>query len=427
MSTRVTVAILLTILAYPMLVSADEKPYITTQTSLTLLSANDGETDPLWRKTKDGLIDRNAKTKDSFTVIRLGPDDPPTATTVYGTVPCTLIGTPTMAMSADGRFGLITNHDFRPAGLIALQYPRNAPLTNDDIDTSDLSKQELAPPLSNMISMIDLASPDLKVVDRVLFRDQPMHVLAHPDQAHFVVGASLNFYVYKIEKEKLIEVSRSPHKHGPPCFWINPTGDRIIATHGDTSQPATIHWYSFSPGKVKHLNEVEVLPGVDTQLLDLTAIVRISIDGKKALVCQRAGGDFGSLCDVLVVDLTLDPPVISGVIKQVGDGVESFAFHRNGKMAVVTCCAKLNNSIAVIDIESNPARVLYYLDTGGIAQGIEFTPEGDKLFVGSSFTNRIEVFDVVGDFELRKSQKFLKTGHGHCSLTIGRTCRTSRD
>jgi hypothetical protein len=25
----------------------------------------------------------------------------------------------------------------------------------------------------------------------------------------------------------------------------------------------------------------------------------------------------------------------------------------------------------------------------------------------------------VGEYELRKNQKFLKTGHGHCSLTIG--------
>ena len=76
-----------------------------------------------------------------------------------------------------------------------------------------------------------------------------------------------------------------------------------------------------------------------------------------------------------------------------------------------------------LDIESDPPRVLYNLDAAGIAQGIEFTPEGDKLFVGSAFANRIEVFDVVGDFELRKNPMFLKTGHGHCSLTLGPTYR----
>jgi hypothetical protein len=55
----------------------------------------------------------------------------------------------------------------------------------------------------------------------------------------------------------------------------------------------------------------------------------------------------------------------------------------------------------------------------GIGQGIEFTPEGDKLFVGSAIAGRIEVFDVVGDFELRKNPKFLHVGFGHNSLTIG--------
>ena len=91
-------------------------------------------------------------------------------------------------------------------------------------------------------------------------------------------------------------------------------------------------------------------------------------------------------------------------------------------MAVVTCLSKFNNSI-VLDIQSSLPRVLYDLDTGGCAQGIEFTPDGEKLFVGSAFANRIEVFDVVGDFSLRKDPRFLKTGHGHCVLQLARLAR----
>ena len=44
--------------------------------------------------------------------------------------------------------------------------------------------------------------------------------------------------------------------------------------------------------------------------------------------------------DILIADLTLKTPKITGVIKQVGDGLESFAFHPNGKMAVATCLEK---------------------------------------------------------------------------------------
>jgi len=399
---------------------SDEKPYITTQSRITLLSANDGETDIRWRKTPEGLNDREVKTEDSITVIHLGPDHPPITKTVYGTVPSSILGTPTMAMSADGRYGIIANHGFRGRTAYAnLIYPAGAPVTNEDIQPGDLSKQKLIPQLSNMLSLIDLASPDLKVVDRVLLDDGPVHVLPHPDKKHFVVGAIENFYIFRIQNAKLIEISRNPQDKGLPCFWTNPKGDRIIATQGFLDGPATIHWYSLINNKVRHLSEVKINEGVDTELLDRTYILRTSLDGKLALVCQDSSLFSPELSDILIVDLTLDKPAITSVIKHVGPGVESFAFHPNGKMAVATCLGVYKNSIAVLDIASKPARLLYHLDAGGVGQGIEFTPEGDKLFVGSNAASRIEVYDVMGEFELRKNQKFLKTGYGHCNLTIG--------
>ena len=86
-----------------------------------------------------------------------------------------------MAMSPDGHYGLIANHGFRPEAWGPFKYPEGEPLSNDDIGADDLRKQDLAPPRSDMISVIDLASPTLQVIDRVLFEDHPVHVLAHPD------------------------------------------------------------------------------------------------------------------------------------------------------------------------------------------------------------------------------------------------------
>ncbi|MEE3371506.1 MAG: WD40 repeat domain-containing protein [Planctomycetota bacterium] len=396
------------------------KPYITTRTPVTLLSANDGDVDFLWRKTREGLRDREVKTQDSITVIHLGPDHPPITRTVYGTVPSTILGTPTMAMSADGRYGIVANHGFRGstdfAGLI---YPSGIPLTNEDIPPGDLARQDLAPPLSNMLSLIDLAAPNLKVVDRALLDDGPIHVLPHPDGERFVVGAVKSFYLFEIRDGRLVQISRSPQEHGLPCFWVTPKGDRIIATQGRLDgKPATIHWYAIVNNQVRHLSEVKVKMGVDTKIVAASYILRVSLDGKLALVCQDSGL-FPPLCDIPIVDLTLREPAITSVIKQAGPGIESFAFHPNGKLAVATCLAQHKNSIAVLDIASKPARLLYHLDASGIGQGIEFTPEGDKLFVGSAAANRIEVYDVLGEYELRKNHKFLKTGRSHCSLTIG--------
>ena len=43
----------------------------------------------------------------------------------------------------------------------------------------------------------------------------------------------------------------------------------------------------------------------------------------------------------------------------------------------------------------------------------------DKLFHGSPAHGRIEVYDVVGDFEIVKNKKFIKIAYGHNSLTMG--------
>ena len=88
-------------------VFAQNHPYLTTRTPITLLSANDGETAPFDLTTPDGLADWDLKRKDSFTVIQLGPDHPPIIKTVFDKAPVTIWGTPSMAMSKNGRYGLI--------------------------------------------------------------------------------------------------------------------------------------------------------------------------------------------------------------------------------------------------------------------------------------------------------------------------------
>ena len=147
-------------------------------------------------------------------------------------------------------------------------------------------------------------------------------------------------------------------------------------------------------------------------------ILRITPDGKRGFISQRTFDNGINFADILIADLTLKKPKITGVIKQVGDGIESFAFHPNGKLAVATCLEKTKNSLAVIDISSKKPKILYYLDAAGGSQGIEFSPEGDKLFLGSPAHGRIEVYDVKGDFELVKNQKFIKIGYGHNSLSV---------
>ena len=102
--------------------TASDHPYLTTQTPITLLSSNDGEINQLFQLNSEQTTDWELKTKDSFTVIHLGPNHPPITKTVYDTAPTFIMGTPSMAMSKDGRFVLITNHGWRPLNFKNFNY-----------------------------------------------------------------------------------------------------------------------------------------------------------------------------------------------------------------------------------------------------------------------------------------------------------------
>src|SRR5437016_4927708 len=130
-------AILMMLTANAVATAQDQTvPWIKSKQRLTILSANDGQV-----HLRAGP-DEKKVTQDSITVIHLGPDHPPMVKTVYGTVPNTISGPPYMAMTGDGRYGFVTSRK---------------------------SKQE--PEAPEIISVIDLASPDLKVVQTVKLPD----------------------------------------------------------------------------------------------------------------------------------------------------------------------------------------------------------------------------------------------------------------
>ena len=80
--------------------------YLTVAGPITLLSANDGEMLP----NENGPV-RN----DSITVVHLGPDHPPIVKTAFGIAPSTIYGSPHIAITADGRYGFVSNHGWRPS------------------------------------------------------------------------------------------------------------------------------------------------------------------------------------------------------------------------------------------------------------------------------------------------------------------------
>lgn len=82
-----------------------ELPFVTTQSPLRIVSANDGDALKFVGRPGSDL-------PDSVTVIDLSPDTPPVTRTVSGTVPNSYSGSPISALVAGGRYAFIPSHDF---------------------------------------------------------------------------------------------------------------------------------------------------------------------------------------------------------------------------------------------------------------------------------------------------------------------------
>jgi hypothetical protein len=364
--------------------SKEEPTYLTTETPITLLSANDGET-----RAKDDF-----KPEDSVTVVHLGPDHPPKIKTLYGTVPNSIIGSPHMAIASHGRYGFVVNH---PLSVLFWSQNRN----NPDALYSHSSKGQL--------SVIDLTSSDLSVVNKFELSGFPAMAVTHPDDERIIIGSKEAFVLFRVKNNTITEMSSISSSVDVSSFDICSKGENIVAAGEDG-----LHLFEIAGDDIRYLHAIGVLNS--DLIIQRPFSPRIGPSDKYAIVLNGGGiSNKGSLDDALIIDLTLGRPKVVNAISKLADGLESLAFHPDGHMAVISC---LDHYLAVIDLLSDRPRILYYIYAASIPEGIEFTPNGEKLFVGLTFLDHIAVFDVEG-YRLNKSPFVIKTGYGPSSMAIG--------
>jgi WD40 repeat protein len=368
-------------------------PGIRTKQKLTILSANDGY---IHRRPNPDAKDKKAITQDSITVIQLGPDHPPIVKTVYGTVPNSIVGAPYMAMTGDGHYGFVT-----------CQSSANDPKSPD------------------LLSVIDLADPDLKVVQTTKITN-PKMALMHPDGRRLLVPYVTGIQVFEMRDGRLELVKDNPTTDlRLGSIAITPKGDRIASQGRKKDGKTAVHIFSYRDGVIEHQGEVKIKDGLPDW--DGPFAFRFTPDGRRLVIPNGSGTPSkGSLDPVFIADMTLNPPTVTEVIPQVADGMESVAIHPSGKFAVLSCLDdtpraaihQANSHLAVVDLTSKPARLLYHLPVESLPEGIEFTPDGTQLFVQLTYAHRIAVFDVDG-MMLKRSPFVLRVGHGPSSMAIG--------
>ena len=149
--------------------------------------------------------------------------------------------------------------------------------------------------------------------------------------------------------------------------------------------------------------------------------VQITPDGKLAIVNNIGGGQDGQVDTVAVIDMEASPPrVIDQVV--VGDGPEGLAMSPAGGYAASlilngtggtpkTAFYRHDRSyVALLKIDGKTVRKVAQADVGGLAEGIAFSQDGRYLYVGNFVDGDIDVLRLEGD-GLTKVTSLALPGH----------------
>jgi DNA-binding beta-propeller fold protein YncE len=138
--------------------------------------------------------------------------------------------------------------------------------------------------------------------------------------------------------------------------------------------------------------------------------VQITADGKLGLVNNNgnAGASDGQIDTVAVIDMEMNPPrVVDQVV--VGDGPEGMAVSPAGGYAVSVILNGTGNTpkaaffrrdhslVALLKIEGKTVRKVSETEVGGVTEGAAFSPDGQYLYVGNFLDSDITILRREND------------------------------
>jgi len=348
----------------------------------------------------------------------------------------------------------------------------------------DDGKTILSAPGKDTILIVDLANPeDPKIVATLPLKNSivgpPVNVDIDPTGANALVADSVDVIkdgdaLKQVPDNKLyvIDLKASPPKLAttvtlgkqPSGLSISPSGKMaLVANRGDNTIsvlsvngtdvkitdtltfPDSVSHVVFTPDGKRALaarspaSKLSVLDiagdKVTYNKLDLPTgqwpyNVVVAPNGKLALLNETGSGGSsdGNVDTTAVIDLETNPPrVIDKVV--VGDGPEGLAMSPKGDLAVAAILNGSNNkkafyyrkngSLSILKIDGKKVTKSQDIDVGGLPEAVLFTPDGKYILAGNYMSQDFSILKVNGSKVTDTGKRFKVPGHP-ASARMGR-------
>jgi len=303
-------------------------------------------------------------------------------------------------------FGPPTNLQITPDGKLAL-------VANSMDWVADGTGWKPSP--DNKLYVIDLTTDPPKLIDTVQVGKQPsgLSINRSGDLALIANRADNSISVMKIAGTKVTLVDTVAMGEQVAHVVFTPDGKRALAVKFPGNKVAMLE---VNGDKVTY-NKQDLPVGLWPYNVDVTP------DGKLALTADNgfAGSADGNVDTISVIDIESNPPrVIDKVI--VDEAPEGFAISPTGKFAAAALLRgnnsdkkaffyRPNGAIALLKIDGKNVSRVQYIDVRGLPEGVVWSDDGQYLYVGNFMTSDISILKLEGERLVDTGKRLALPGH----------------
>ena len=303
-------------------------------------------------------------------------------------------------------FGPPTNLQITPDGKLAL-------VANSMDWVADGAGWKPSP--DNKLYVIDLTTDPPKLIDTVQVGKQPSGLSINRAGTLCLIAnrADNSISVLRIAGTKVTLVDTVAMGEQVAHLVFTPDGKRALAAKFPGNKIALL---DVNGEKVTYKKQ-DVRVGLWPYNVDVTP------DGMLALTAENgfAGSADGSVDTISVIDIESNPPrVIDKIV--VDEAPEGFAISPTGKFAAAALLRgnnsdkkaffyRPNGAIALLKIDGKNVSRVQYIDVRGLPEGVVWSDDGQYLYVGNFQTSDISILKLDGERLVDTGKTLALPGH----------------